>query len=258
MEAKSLLRWYDSWMAKPIYAELYEYSGFFNMGYWEAGAMTQSQACQDLMGRLLEFLPERHGCLVDMACGKGATTDYLLEHCPEMSIIGANLSLNQLRLAHQTVQGTPFAVMDAARPALANGCVEAVLCVEAAFHFQTRQHFLEEAYRILKPGGYLVLTDILLRRSPENSRPYMPTENYLPDERAYRAQMLAAGFSGLEILDATQACWHGCLLNLQHWAMHRLRVGQIGPIDFLRLLCVILVCSFIVRRYLLIAAQKPK
>lgn len=258
MEAKSLLRWYDGWMAQPIYAELYEHSGFFNMGYWEAGAMTQSQACKDLMERLLEFLPKQHGRLVDIACGKGATTAYLSEHFPEMSIIGTNLSLNQLRLAHQTIQDEPFAVMDATRPALADGCVEVVICVEAAFHFQTRRRFLEEAYRILKPGGYLVLTDILLRRSPENRRPYMPTENYLPDERAYRLEMLAAGFSSLEILDATQACWHGCLLNLQHWAMHRLRVGQISTIDFLRLLSVMLVCSFIVRRYLLIAAQKPK
>jgi len=39
-----------------------------------------------------------------------------------------------------------------------------VFCVEAMFHFPSRQTFLAEAARVLRPGGMLAVTDILLRQ----------------------------------------------------------------------------------------------
>ncbi|NIS62314.1 MAG: methyltransferase domain-containing protein, partial [Proteobacteria bacterium] len=37
-------------------------------------------------------------------------------------------------------------------------------------HFHTREKFLQEAYRVLKPRGYLVLTDILLTEWGERQK----------------------------------------------------------------------------------------
>jgi ubiquinone/menaquinone biosynthesis C-methylase UbiE len=45
--------------------------------------------------------------------------------------------------------------MDAARLAFADAQFDAVICVEAAFHFDTRAAFLREALRVLKPAGAL-------------------------------------------------------------------------------------------------------
>jgi ubiquinone/menaquinone biosynthesis C-methylase UbiE len=64
--------------------------------------------------------------------------------------------------------------MDATHLAFADRVFEQILCVESAFHFQTRAQFFAEAYRVLKPGGAVVLWDMLFRRLPRHWQRYIP------------------------------------------------------------------------------------
>jgi len=57
-------------------------------------------------------------------------------------------------------------VGDAARLPIADGTVDGVISVEAAFHFRSRRAFCDECYRVLRPGGVLSTSDISVQRWP--------------------------------------------------------------------------------------------
>jgi SAM-dependent methyltransferase len=57
-------------------------------------------------------------------------------------------------------------VGDATRLPIADGVVDGVISVEAAFHFRSRQAFFEECRRVLRPGGVLSISDIAVQRWP--------------------------------------------------------------------------------------------
>jgi len=88
-------QWYDRRMFTPRNAA---HGGFQNYGYWDGSTGSWKEACENLMEHLLAFLPEKRGTILDVACGKGATTRYLLNfYKPENVAAGINISLKQLK-----------------------------------------------------------------------------------------------------------------------------------------------------------------
>lgn len=83
----------------------------------------------------MAFVPEKNGTILDVACGKGATTRYLLKYYTPENVTGI-----------------------------------------------MREKFLGEALRVLKPGGCLVLADILVNQ-PRGTR---PAANQVRDMMEYR------------------------------------------------------------------------
>ena len=187
---------------------------FMNFGYWEDGIDTPAQAGENLVRRLLEFVPEKNGPILDVACGKAASTALLKNYFPAAQITGINVSEKQLEKCRENAPGCTFLLMDAANLDFDDETFETVLCVEAAFHFDTRQKFLEEALRVLKPGGHLVVSDVLMTRDAERTRGRHIEANYVAGLEAYDALVEQVGFDSVEVIDATKPCWHA---YYWHW-----------------------------------------
>ncbi len=248
---------YDRMVESEIHCQYYGNSDFLNYGYWDDTTGDQRQASERLVEKLLEFLPERRGRILDVACGKGATTRYLCRYFPAAMVTGINISEKQLGIARRNAPGCTFRVMDATRLDFGDQSFDVVICVEAAFHFKTRKRFFHEAFRVLRPGGRLLLSDILMHAEAEQRRKYRHAENYVRDVEEYRSQLASAGFADIRVVDATEACWKGHFMNVVRFFHEKFYAGEITRdqlADHLRLSYDRVPDT---EKYLLVAAVKP-
>ncbi len=248
---------YDQVMYDDLSREYWGHSDFVNFGYWEPGTRDQKTACDRLLDRLLAHIPEKTGTILDAACGKGATTRHLLKYYAPESVTGINISEKQLQTSAANAPGCRFVLMNAADLKFPEATFDNILCVEAAFHFDTREKFLREACRVLKPGGRLVLSDSLFTRWWERIKPPGRMLNYVEDAAAYRDLCKAAGFADAEIVDAREKCASGFLRSFLRYLRARHLAGAIDRDAMTRMSRRMSLYVLNIRHYLLVAARKP-
>jgi microcystin synthetase protein McyJ len=108
-------------------------------------------------------------------------------------------------------------LMDAAGLGFGDSVFDAVVSVEAAFHFITRCDFFAEAQRVLKPNGSLALSDILFG-SREAARAFgAVTQDSTGDINAYRDRLVECGFGNVVIEEAIEPCWNAFWTRFEDW-----------------------------------------
>jgi 2-polyprenyl-3-methyl-5-hydroxy-6-metoxy-1,4-benzoquinol methylase len=252
---------YEQWMSEDSLlgpqGEYFEGSFFANYGYWETDTKGAREACENLMEKLLAMIPDKSGTILDVACGVGATTRHLLRHYAPERITAVDFAEKNVETARRHTPGCTFRQMDATRLDFPSGSFDTVICVEAAFHFQPRSRFLQEAWRVLKPGGRLILADILCERWADSVSRMLHPQNHVKDPQAYAEVLVRAGFDAPEIVDVTEESWVRSSRSITRYLCGLFEEGRIDRKMYNQFMTRRLVSALSTRYYVLAAAPKP-
>lgn len=109
----------------------------------------------------LSCLPERgYGRIADVGCGTCTFLASLTERFPSARLIGVDLSHEMLRIGRAKLSASASVCRGRAEQLpLQSASCDLVVSLSALHHFGDVEDALSESYRVLRPGGSIVLTD---------------------------------------------------------------------------------------------------
>jgi SAM-dependent methyltransferase len=140
---------------------------YLNFGLWDRRPADYVAASQALLTHVAGKIGLGGGAtLLDVGCGMGAQDAFFAERfgCATIDAVDltrAHIDVARARHAHPRVT---FHVGDACRLPFADASFTHVIAIEGIVHFNTRARFLREAFRLLRPGGALGVSDYVLSR----------------------------------------------------------------------------------------------
>ncbi len=112
--------------------------------------------------------------VLEVACGKGFNTHWLAPRNAQTQFCAVDWTPRHVAIASRKPRpNAAFAVGDYQRLAFANGAFDLVFAIECLCYARSLGEVLAEAYRVLRPGGRLVLTDGFRRPGLEKLEPAM-------------------------------------------------------------------------------------
>jgi tocopherol O-methyltransferase len=248
-----------------------------HMGFFDEATLDNEEAKLNMnafLARQLGLNKDSEVSILDAGCGVGGTCFFLAEKYPHISITGLNLSDLQLTSANRFMQErkvtgqVTFVVGDYAHAPFDDRTFDMIYLVESLCHALDKTLIYNEAMRLLKPGGRLVILD------------YVQLTTYLDDSSAVdlgdfqrgwtvkqylidpKRHLLTSGFEEVEVRSLTTYVLPGIGLSAER-SSHKLAslngyAGNTLMVDHFKA-CVALqkLVSKRIIDYSLISCRKP-
>jgi len=131
---------------------------------------------QDSLKNLTDYCINQLGPLEDksvleIGCGNGVQAKYIQEKFRPLHVTGIDLAEDNINIANsekkrRQLNNIDFHVNNAQNiTSIGDNSIDVVINIESAFHYPDKSAFLNEIFRVLKPGGLFLIADILTIRN---------------------------------------------------------------------------------------------
>lgn len=148
----------------------YIFGDNFHFGYFKTPEDNLNKATDNLIDELSSFCklgPETK--ILDAGCGIGAPAIYLHDKFGS-DVTGISISKKGVDLANSRIEGSRykdkvrFMVADMTATGFANKSFDVIWVMESSHLIKNKALLFYECYRLLKPGGYILLSDVLINK----------------------------------------------------------------------------------------------
>lgn len=195
--------WFRRLVWKPIYQSLAskfknESWHFMNYGYHPFPTekpleLPENELIHQYQIQLYHYLAVKTEIegkdVLEVGSGRGGGARYIAQYLKPKSMTGMDLASNAVEFCNKThiAPNLKYIAGNAENIPLQNASMDVVINVESCHAYGSVDKFLKEVKRVLKPGGYLVLTDL----------------RGIPGMEILKTQLLNSGLKLVELDDIT-------------------------------------------------------
>lgn len=115
-----------------------------------------------LYHRVATAVPIRDKEVLEVGCGHGGGSSYIMRYLKPKRMVGIDLSDKSIRLCNKRLatEGLTFQEGVAEELPFGSNEFDVVLNVESSHAYPSMERFLSEVHRVLRPGGYFLFADL--------------------------------------------------------------------------------------------------
>lgn len=145
------------------------------------------------LDRILSKLNAEPDSILDVGCGRGATTFLLQRKFPEKQIVSLDIELWRLKYIYDKGLNDTVICGSGTELPIRKERMDLVVCDQVIEHVEQEKALIQEIMRVLKPGGHLIIGSVMRRKlalsiyrgkngeialSPDHVREYRSVEEF--------------------------------------------------------------------------------